>query len=285
MHCNLSDNYVNNASNTSGFARIQEEALEDIRVTFNFPATFGVTTEQLSSVRYNPDPEHQADFFIRDVRTQGGFFLNHPQRVFVLGHRNWCANPQLTGSQIIRGRYLYLPAAILLHENGDSKNSWCRKTLIHETLHSVSLYSRIWDRFPNVIRLHRTLIEGITECLVGYILLHRHPDCYQGWKTNQLDRCSISYRDNVKLWCSFCQWVGIRGLAEFYLSSQGNPTDIWNQFVQSVQSRGYSNFNYQLDFTRSFKEPEFRQICVETFPDFREIYESLTKSLDFSRIP
>lgn len=285
MHCNLSDNYVNNASNTSGFARIQEEALEDIRVTFNFPATFGVTTEQLSSVRYNPDPEHQADFFVRVVRTQGGFFLDPPQRVWVLSHLNWCANPQLTGSQANRGRYLYLPAAILLHENGDSINSWCRKTLIHEMLHGVSLYSRIWDRFPNVIRLHRTLIEGITECLVGYILLNRHPDCYQGWKTNQLDRCSISYRESVKLWCSFCQCVGIKDVAKFYLLSRENPNDVWNALIQSVHTKGYTSFNYQLEFTRSFNETQFRQICIDSFSDFREIYESLTKSLDFSRIP
>ena len=285
MHCSLSDNYINNASSSNGVTRLQEEALENIQVSLHLPATYGIPTEQLSSVRYRIETRDPEALFVRDVRTRGGFFLDAPQRVFVLEHPNWRANPRLTRSPAIRGRYLYAPSVILLHENGDNHNSWCRKTLIHEILHSVSLYSRIWDRLPNVLRLHNPLIEGITECLVGYILLNRHTDCYQGWKTNQLYRCSISYRQRVRLWCSFCQCVGIRDIAEFYLSSQENPADAWNRLVQSVHAKGFTKFNYQLDPRRAFNEPQFRQVCIDSFPDYKEIYESLSRCLDFSQIP
>lgn len=285
MHCSLSEGYLQNAGCPSDVAKLQEDAVQDIIRTFNIPATYGVPNTGLAAARYSPNPKLQKTYFVYDIKTRGGYFLNPPQRVFVLNHENWVLNRNLTVSPGYRGVYHSRPAAILLHENGDNKNSWCKKTLLHETLHSVSLYSRIWDRFPNLMRLHKPIIEGITECLTGYILLHEHPHCYRKWKSNKMDRCKISYQPNVKLWCSFCQIVGISDLAKFYLSSGENPTDVWNQFVKSINTKGFGTFNYQLDFTKAFRETEFRQVCVNALPNFRETYESLTKSLDFSSIP
>lgn len=95
----------------------------------------------------------------------------------------------------------------------------------------------------------------------------------------------ISYRQHVRLWCSFCQCVGIRDLAEFYLSSRENLEDTWNKLVQSVHAADFTEFEYQLDPTRVFNEGQFRQVCIDSLPDFSEIYDSLTRSLDFSRIP
>lgn len=286
MQCSMSNNYIRKAASQNGIVHLQGEVLNDIQASLQICATYGILTEDLFTVRYRIETQKPLALFLRDVRTAGGRFLDAPQRVFIINDMNWRANPGLTGRPSNRGRYLYASAAILLHEkkNGDEKNAWCRKTLIHEILHSASIYSRVFDRFPNISRLHYFLIEGITECLTGYILLKCHPRCYNGWKTNQMDRCSISYREHVRLWCSFCQCVGIRDIADFYLSSQENPSDAWNQLVQSVQAKGFGTFNYQLDPGRAFNEPQFRQVCVDSLPNFRETYESLSKCLDFSRI-
>lgn len=212
--------------------------------------------------------------------------MDAPRRLFVIAHHDWLINPHLTGSVNSRGRYLYGQAAILLHENGDTKNLWCRTTLIHETLHSASLFSRIRPSFTKAIwSMQRNLREGITECLTGYVLLKRHPECYKGWVSNQLDRCSISYRASVRVWCSLCQLVGIKKLAEFYLSTEDNMAHPWNRFSQSIQDKGHQNFAYPLDEAKGFNETEFREICINSIPGFRETYESFTRCYDFESIP
>ena len=287
MHCSMSDEYISKASNNSEPAQLESEILQDIQATFNISPTYGIPTENIFAIRYQYDVQTQDPkaLFLKDPLTRSGRFLEAPQRIFVVSDSEWRANPHLTGHPMRRGCSAYRIAAILLHENGDNKNSWCRKTLTHEILHSVSIYSRIWDRFPNIMRLRRFFREGITECLTGYLLLKRHKECYEEWETNKLYRCTISYQQHVRTWCSFCQCVGIKDLAKFYLSTQENPVETWQQLVQSVHAKGFKKFNYQLNPNSAFREPQFRQICINSFPDFKAIYLSLSKCLDFSRIP
>jgi len=284
VHCSLSDNYVNRAVDINGLSGLEAEALQDIQSALHLPTIYGIPTEEILSIRQRMEMGDQEALFIKDPLTRGGFYLDAPQRVFVLSDMQWRSNPKLTRSPGLRGIHHYAPAVTLLHENGDNHNSWCRKTLIHETLHSVSLYSRIHSSFPNIVRLHESLIEGITECLIGYILLKSHPECYQGWKTSRLFRCSVSYRERVRLWCSLCQCVGVRSVAEFYLSQQAILPDAWNGLVSAVQAMGHTSFNYQLEAGKAFSEPHFRQVCVDSIPSFLHIYESLTRCLDFSQI-
>lgn len=285
MHCSMSDDYVKIAASSSGLDQLESDVLHDIEGSFNITPRYGIQTDDLSSLRYQIESLNPQLLFLRDPRTKGGRFLNAPQRIFLVNNLEWVANLHLTMHPRNRGTVNYAIGAILLHENGDKGNSWCIKTLVHETLHSVSMYSRVWNRFPNMMRLQRFFREGITECLAGYALLKCKPDCYQGWKSGKFKRCSISYKNHVRLWCSFCQCVGIRDLAKFYLSTEENPVEAWNQLVQSVQNAGFQNFNYRLDPNRAFNEQQLRQTCINAFPEFQEIYESLTRSLDFSRIP
>lgn len=280
----MSEEYLDKAKSESGLAQLQKEALEDIRASFNFPVRYGIPTNELSDVRYRIANQDSLALFVRNPLTRGGRFLDAPKRLFILQHAEWLANRRLTRSPSNIGRHIYAPAVTLLHENGDNRNSWCRKTLIHETLHSVSLYSRICNKFPNIISKHNKLIEGITECLTGYILLKRHQDCYNGWKTNRLYRCSISYRQSVRLWCSFCQIVGIMDLGKFYLSLEDNFINPWNQLVQSIHSVGFPQFDFQLNEERAFNEPQFREVCVKSLPGFKKIYDSPTECFDFSKI-
>jgi len=281
----MSDDYISKTSNNSELAQLEKEILQDIQETFNIPPRYGIPTENIFTIRYHYETQNPQALFLKDPLTRSGRFLGAPQRIFVVSNSEWRANPHLTSHLGVRGRIIYPLAAILLHENGDNKNSWCRKTLIHEILHGVSLYSRIWDRFPNIIRLHNFFIEGITECLTGYVLLKRHKECYEEWKSNRLYRCTISKEQHVRTWCSFCQCVGIKDLAKFYLSTQENPVEAWQQLVQSVHAKSFKKFNYQLNPNSAFREPQFRQICINSFPDFKAIYLSLSKCLDFSRIP
>lgn len=284
MHCSMSDEYLDKANSESGLVQFEKEALEDIQASFNIPATYGISTNQLCDIRYRISDANPLALFLRNPLTSGGRFLDAPKRLFILQHYEWLANRRLTRSPSSRGRHIYEPALTLLHENGDNYNSWCRKTLIHETLHSVSLYSRIYDKFPNVILKHYKLIEGITECLTGYVLLEHYQECYNGWKKNQLYRCSISYRPSVRLWCSFCQIVGIMDLAKFYLSSQIDFVNPWEELVQSVHSAGFAQFAYELDEKKAFNEPQFREVCVRSLPGFKKIYDSSKECFDFSKI-
>lgn len=278
MQCSMSSNYVNGGS--TSIEHYQDEALGDIRSSLHVQATYGIPNDELDTVRYRIEARDAGALFLRDVRTGRGFFLGAPKRVFVIANHIWIANQRLTGPSRRRGVYLYEPAVILLNEP-----IWCRKTLIHETLHSASLYSRIFSIFPDITRNHYQLIEGITECLVGYVLLDRHPDCYKNWKTNQMDRCSISYINRVKLWCSLCQYVGIGDLAGFYLSQHTSLAEPWQTLLQAIRNAGFREFDFDLEPRRAFNEPRFRDVCMNSFPDFRETYESSTKCLDFSQIP
>lgn len=284
MHCSISDEYLDKAKSETGLAKLQKEALEDVRASFNFAATYGIPTNELFDVRYRIANVDQLALFLTNPLTRGGRFLDAPKRLFILQHVEWLANRRLTGPPSNRGRHIYQPSVTLLHENGDNGNSWCRETLIHETLHSVSLYSRICNKFPNIISKHNKLIEGITECLTGYGLFKRHQGCHDGWKTNQLYRCSISYRQSVRLWCSFCRIVGIMNLAKFYLSFEDNFINPWDQLVQSIHSAGFPQFDYQLNEERAFNEPQFREVCVRSLPRFKNIYDSQTECFDFSKI-
>jgi len=284
VHCPISDEYLDKAKSNSGLAELEKEALENIQASFNFQAIYGTSTNELFNVRYRISNQDPYALFLKNPRTHGGRFLDPPKRVFILEHAEWLANQRLTGPPSRRGLTIYDLAAVLLHENGNNSNSWCRKTLIHETLHSVSLYSRIWNKFPSIIAKHYMLIEGITETLTGYVLFKCHQNCYDRWKTNQLDRCSISYRESVRLWCSFSQIVSIMELAKFYLSLTNNFTDPWSQLVQSIHSAGFTQFNYQLSEDSAFNEPQFREVCVKSLLGFKKIYESQTESFDFSKL-
>lgn len=286
MHCPLSEGYIQNASHSSGLARLEKEALADISAVFNLQVTHAISDRELRAIRYQIFNTNPNDLFIRNIRG-GGFFLDAPQRVFVIPNSEWLINRRLTGPPSHRGSYLYNQAAILLQENGDNQNSWCRKTIIHEILHSASIFSRAYSKFSDVRIWHqqKSLREGITETLTGYILQKRHPDCYHGWHSNQLYRCSISYPGNVRIWCSFCQCVGISELAQFYLSNMHDLSKPWKIFNGSIQLKGFKDFSYELNERQPFNETKFRDICVATIPSFGEIYDSMTRSFDFTRIP
>lgn len=284
MHCSMSNSYLGRATGNAGVTKLEEEVLKDIEDAFGTIPFYGIPTEDISSLRYNVEFHNPSFLLVRNPIKKSARFLDAHRRIFILNDIEWRSNQRLTMHPLARGNTVYSIGAILLHENGDNKCSWCRKTLIHEILHSTSIYSRIWFRHPSIMRLRRFFREGITECLTGYILYKNHPKCYDGWKSDKLSRCSISYKNNVRLWCSLCQCIGIKNLAKFYLSTIYDPVKAWNSLVQSVRTAGFLRFNYKLIPSQAYRENEFRQLCIDSFPRFKEIYDSMTRSIDFSQI-
>jgi hypothetical protein len=264
---------------------LENEVFCAIQASFRTAPKYGVPTSELSDIRYRISNEDATGLFLRNPRTGGGRFIEGEKRVYVLSHAEWIANTRLTDTPMNIGRYLYEPAVILLHGNGSIPVSWCRNTLIHETFHSISLYSRIWNIFPGILSRHLSLIEGITECLTGYVLFKRHPDCYAIWKSNARGKCAVAYRESTRLFCSLSQLIGIDPIANLYLSLEREFSAPWNRFIESVHSASFNSFNYALNEGVAFREPLFREQCVKSITGFKKIYDSESKSLDFSQIP
>jgi len=284
VRCPRRDTYISLPTTSDRLEDLANEALEGIRDTFQRETEYGVATNALADTRYRLSSMHPDLLFLKNPRTRSGRFIEGSKRVYLLSHEEWLANGKLTGGPNCLGRYLYGPAVILLHDKTETPFSWCRNVLTHETLHSVSLYSRIWSSSTNLVQKHEALIEGITECLLGYILLKQHPDCYESWKSNDPDMCTIAYRERVRLFCSLAQKIGITPLVDFYLSAEGSFTGHWNRFIQSIRLLGYAKFKYELNEQSAFREPFFREVCMRSVEGFKKIYDSFPKSLDFSRI-
>jgi hypothetical protein len=285
LNCPHSDQYINSAGTAEGLEDILKEAFEDIQTSFRCRVDYGVPASELSDSRYrfsNPDVTR---LFIRNPRTGIGRFIEGTKRAYILNNDEWMATQKLTMGPQYAGVYCYPPAVILLHSNGNAPNSWCKNVLIHETLHSVSLYSRIWDNPSGIIARHKMLIEGITECLAGYVLLKKHLDCYDVWKLSAQGNCAIGYRPSTKLFCSLAQVIGIDPLADFYLSWEREFNAPWNKLLEAIHSIGYTKFKYTLDDHTAFRENLLRDECVKFINGFKKIYDSDARALDFSQIP
>ena len=176
-------------------------------------------------------------------------------------------------------RGLHLPSfgKILLHQD-----NWCRKTLIHEALHSLSVFNVRSD-----LLRYRFLCEGITEFLTGYILFRKYSKCYEAWRQERFAECKVTYKRQARLWCVFCNFIGIKEVVKIYF---WNPSISWqqnyNQFLDAIHNAGYLNFRdiFMLDPTPTLEEV-FKQECINNFSSaFLEIFESRRRSLDYSRI-
>jgi hypothetical protein len=286
LNCPQRNNYISCASRTGGLEALAREAFEDIRTSFQCRVEYGVPDTLLGDVRYRlSNTADPSLLLLRNPRTGIGRFIDGTKRVYVLNHDEWIANQRLTKGPTFIGQYIYEPCVVLLHSFDSSPISWCRNVLVHETLHSVSIYSRIWDNPQGIIARHRTLIEGITECLTGYVLLKKRPDCYASWKSSVQGKCVIAYRDSTKLFCSLAQKIGISPIASFYLSLANNFRGPWGQLVQGIHEAGFATFTFAMDETTAYRESQFREVCVKEIPGFKKIYDSLAKALDFSQIP
>ena len=287
MSCPDTLQYIGQAATSWCLNAIAGDALFDIQSSFNCTIDYGVPTNQLRSIRYvfGNSKQDSSVLFLRNPLTSGGRFIEDEKRVYVLNHAEWMANLRFTKAPTVLGQYIYDIAAILLHSIGGTPVLWCRNVLTHETLHSTSLYSRIWSDFPGIVPKHYALIEGITECLNVYALLKKHPNCYNMAKACAQGNCQIAYKESTKLFCSLAQVIGIDPIANFYFSSGQGFSGPWRQFINSIHSTGFNKFNHVLNEQTAFREHVLREECIRSITGFKKIYDSDATALDFSKIP
>lgn len=260
------------------------EALIDIRQVFGIDPIFGISNEELAQKRIE---------FVSRAITPPAITIFNPnrqpdripfegnQRAWSIDNTSWNlpVNRPYFISNTFRGFYNYDSGSIFLHHP-----IWCRHTIIHEVLHSVSIFTRFFKTYISIAQwnLHIPFIEGINECLTGIILQRRYPNCYDYWINKRLTQCEIDTPSRVKLWCSLCQCTDMRDLATFYLSRNNNLQRTWDTYQEQVRTR-YPNFRYPFNVNIPFRENIFKDVCVREIREFRDIFESKS-NLDFSKI-
>ena len=73
----------------------------------------------------------------------------------------------LPSGRVVLGRGGYDPLRRELRLIGDA---WCWKTLVHEVLHALSAFFRVEDLVVRSLVEWRSVVEGLTEFLTGYVL-------------------------------------------------------------------------------------------------------------------
>ena len=176
-----------------------------------------------------------------------------------------------------------------LHDVGNGKiilcrDKWCRETLIHETLHSVSFTNVRRD----LARHYLNLFEGLTEFFTGYVMFRNYADCYDAWKEERYEVCSVTYISSVRLWATFCRFIPISQLSKIYFwDGTRNWEAKYSKFLQAIHQTGYPNFG---DFRREPTptiETRILEECLRNFgrTEFLRIYRSsLTEVLDFTEM-
>lgn len=163
------------------------------------------------------------------------------------------------------------------------EGNWCRKTLYHEALHSLSIFS-----LPNVSSIghrHRFFSEGLTEFFTGYTLFENHKICYSSWKRGTFRECKLSsYKNGVKRWCTFCNFIELEEVRKLYFwDGTGTWGERYNQFLTAIHNAGYPDFHDVLELGMD-TEVLFTQECIDNFgEDFQSILNS-RRSLDYSLI-
>ena len=166
---------------------------------------------------------------IEDIKETLGLQVYPPENLKII------YVPQLSGksSEFVRGKYFPLQKVIALSNKG------CRKTLIHELLHSFSSFLRIPALYEKV-KKESYLIDGLTEFLTGYVLFTKYHDCYEKW-IDEFSFCALSYKPYVKIFGATAQVIiPIEDLAEIYIY---NPHRDWfNLYDNFLREYGLEDF-------------------------------------------
>ena len=178
-----------------------------------------------------------------------------------------------------RGIHDHINGKIILR-----RDKWCRETLIHEALHSVSFTNVRRD----IARHYLNLFEGLTEFFTGYLMFRNYPDCHNAWKEERYEVCSVTYIPSVKLWATFCRFVPISELSRIYFwDGTRNWEAKYSNFLQAIHQAGYPNFG---DFRRQPTptiEARILEECLRNFgrTEFLRIYRgSIVDILDFTQM-
>lgn len=128
---------------------------------------------------------------------------------------------------------LYLPrdGKIYLH-----KDEWCLCNILHEILHSRSVFSKKNGPHINL----KFVYEGITELLTGWILRSHFKECFESW--SKTTTCFLKlYERWVKIWNYFSSKVGIEKIADIYFDT--HHKEPLKNILQLAIKKGYNMKN------------------------------------------
>lgn len=147
---------------------------------------------------------------------------------------------------------------------------WCFSHLIHEALHSRSVFSQ--ERFCE--KSTRFVTEGLTELLVGLTLMEKIPDCYRVWCTNSC--FSSDYITFVKPWYYLTFKTDFVQLISLYFDiDQQNPFQKMGKILQNKVDKTiqYIFAKYQTYGTLFFAKflDELGAIFPKDFAEFQSL--------------
>jgi len=130
-----------------------------------------------------------------------------------------------------RGHYNKPTGKIILQEG-----KWCIQTIIHESLHSVSILSN--EEYVQEGDRIQSFKESLTEFLTGLVLFRKYNDsCFHSWKIGNYDQwCNVSYKSGVQTLCALGKWISSREFVELYLWKPSDRwTDHWHRFSNAIK--------------------------------------------------
>jgi len=195
-------------------------------------------------------------------------------RVWVLQKEKWS---QVYPRSMDRGQYAPEANKVILNNA-----NWCRKTMIHESLHSVSIFSHP----DNLSAFDMTYLfaEGVTEFLTGLLLWRAHRNCYENWRLGRSPQwCSIGYQRETKAFLAFCGCSNSQSLLDLYFGVHSDNFAVaWSSFIEAVRHDTGKKFRDVLpDAKKIGLFMAFRNECDK---QFGKKFRKLEKLQDYSRV-
>jgi len=123
---------------------------------------------------------------------------------------------------ILKGLTLYSHGKILLN-----RERWCVETLLHEVLHSVSVFGQRLDLlFP-----YERFIEGLTECYTQFLLARSYSRVHGRCLLTQDTYCTLTYPYETIIWCAIADVIGYQKLNRIYFWQGRND---WETLFQDL---------------------------------------------------
>jgi hypothetical protein len=136
---------------------------------------------------------------------------------------------------VMRGVTLYSHGKVLL-----SRDLWCIETLLHEVLHSVSVFGARLDLIPSF----RLMIEGLTECFTQFLLLKHYSRVHEKCVRTEGTYCSLTYRYETVIWCALAEIIGYQALNQIYFwNGQKDWEALFEGLVNHIRKKypGFQN--------------------------------------------
>ncbi len=223
------------------------------------------------------------------IETPGLFFYNkygYPTTISTESCRLTEFDPfifEATFGRGVAGTYNLPTGRIFVKET-----KWCRHSLIHETLHSVSTFAEAnnWRRGMSYLFIN----EGLTDLLASFISWKLHNDCYVTWKNRPaLVKCipSSGYNKMARIWYTFCRFMPFNSIVELYFNDKKlSWTDQWANFLNEIAEAGYT-FNDPLSQrSQVILEDRFLFECKKSFGEneVERIYEEDSYDFDYDKL-